>query len=148
MNSVTPADNLCDVVRERALAHGLKPEIVMAVCEQESGWNTYAVRFEPAFEEKYIKPILDHMPPTEALTRAMSFGLMQIMGQVARELGFKEPFLTQLVDPFLGAHYGCLKLVRCYALASGEDVAALLHYNGGSNPKYAAEVLARVPHYQ
>ena len=59
----------------------------MCGLEQESGWNTFAVRFEPAFEARYIKPALPSAPTTLELTKAMSFGLMQMMGEVAIEFG-------------------------------------------------------------
>ena len=46
------------LVAKYAVKYGLDLAIVCAVCEQESSWNTYAIRFEPAFEARYIKPAL------------------------------------------------------------------------------------------
>ena len=44
----TPQSRLL-FVTPYAQKYGLEPEIVAAVCEQESGWDPLAVRFEPAF---------------------------------------------------------------------------------------------------
>lgn len=136
-----------------AAKYALDPCIVAAVCEQESGWNPFAVRWEPAFFQKYIVP--QGLPnATEAHTRAMSFGLMQVMGEVARELGFEGKFLTQLCDPDTALDLGCRKLKKCFAehdVLQSDKVAEmqwpLLAYNGGADQTYADQVLARLPRY-
>jgi soluble lytic murein transglycosylase-like protein len=133
-------------VTQCALKFGLRPELVAAVCEQESDWNTWAIRFEPAFETRYIKPALPSAPTTREITKAMSFGLMQIMGEVAIELGWNGKFLTELCDPATGVLYGCKKLQKCF-LAHRDDSPSLLAYNGGGNFSYPDQVLARVAHY-
>lgn len=144
------------LVGKYALKYALDPAIVAAVCEQESGWNPNAIRFEPAFEARYIKPALPSAPTTIELTKAMSFGLMQIMGEVAIELGWRGKFLTELCDPDIGVEYGCRKLEKCFAamrqrssaMAKPDDPeGALLIYNGGGNTFYGKQVLARVAHY-
>jgi soluble lytic murein transglycosylase-like protein len=130
-----------------ATKYGLERELVCAVIEQESAWNPFAIRFEPAFEARYIKPALPAAPTTLELTKAMSFGLCQVMGEVAVELGWRGNFLTELCDPDTGVDYGCRKLQRCM-LANGQDVReSLLAYNGGGNSAYPAQVLARMPRY-
>ena len=138
-------DDLIVLARSTAAAHGLDPVVVCAVAEQESDWNPWAVRFEPAFYKKYTQPM--HLTDTEEYTRAISFGLMQIMGEVARELGLTAPFLSILCDPAAGLEYGCRHLANKLRNAGGDVAAALLHYNGGGNPNYPAEVLARKVHY-
>jgi soluble lytic murein transglycosylase-like protein len=127
--------------------HLLDPVLVCAVCEQESDWNTWAVRFEPAFEARYIKPAIPEKPTTLEMTKAMSFGLMQIMGETAIEFGFTGRFLSELCDPEVGAEYGCRKLRRCLDLHAADLNVGLETYNGGSNPDYAAEVQARMARY-
>ena len=129
-----------------AAKYSLDPAIVAAVCEQESGWNPWAVRYEPAFFERYVSP-LNLADPTEAYARAFSFGLMQVMGQVARERGFQGRSLTQLCDPDIGVDVGCKKLQQCFAAKPDDPEAALLMYNGGGNAFYGKQVLARVAHY-
>lgn len=129
-----------------ALKTSLSPALVCAVCEQESSWNPWAIRFEPAFEARYIHPALPAAPTTRELTKAMSFGLMQIMGETAIEFGWQGNFLTELCDPATGALFGCKKLQRCFANHPDRE-AALLAYNGGSNSLYPSQVLARIEHY-
>ena len=130
-----------------AAKYGLDPYIVCAVCEQESGWNPWAIRFEPGFLERYVKPINPQAPTTHEIARATSFGLCQVMGEVAIECGFAGKFLTELCDPDTGVDYGCRKLQKCFAAHSDAETA-LLTYNGGGNQWYGKQVLARVPHYE
>lgn len=131
-----------------ATKYGLDPYIVCAVCEQESSWNPNAVRFEPGFLERYVKPVNPAEPTTLEITRAISFGLCQVMGEVAIECGWQGRFLTELCDPDNGVDYGCRKLQKCFALDPGDAAAALQRYNGGGNPDYASQVLARMAHYE
>ena len=133
------------LVKKYAVKYGLDPCLVCAVCEQESGWNPYAVRWEPAFFQKYIVP-QGLKDATEAYTRAMSFGLMQVMGETARELGFEGKFLTQLCDPDIAVDLGCRKLQRCFEIHRDTETS-LLCYNGGDDSAYGLTVMARVAHY-
>lgn len=129
-----------------AAKYGLDKFIVCAVIEQESSWNPWAVRFEPGFLRTYVKPVDPNNPTTKEITRASSFGLMQIMGEVAIEFGFTGAFLTQLCDPDIGVDLGCRKLQKEFSL-HGDAQNALLAYNGGGNSLYPSQVLARVGHY-
>jgi hypothetical protein len=98
---------------------------------------------------------------------------MQVMGQVAREHGFapaEHPFLSELCDPEQGIDVGCRVLSAKLALAANDLprnaprpaaqpsggvtpstpellTRALLLWNGGGNPSYPAQVLARLPRY-
>ena len=133
------------LARAEAARHSLDPALVCAVIEQESSWDPHAIRYEPAFRMRYVAPL--HLPLTEEIARSISWGLMQVMGQVAREHGFSEKFLSALCDPAAGIEIGVTVLCAKFA-AAGEDAArALQLWNGGSNPNYAAEVLARVATY-
>src|ERR1700735_2808441 len=78
------------LAKQTARSHGLDPAVVCAICEQESAWNPWAIRYEPAFFAHYIAPQLGagQISNTEAQARAFSWGLMQVMGQVAREHNF------------------------------------------------------------
>jgi len=133
------------IARAEAARHSLDPALVCAVIEQESAWDPHAIRYEPAFRMRYVAPL--RLPLTEEITRSISWGLMQVMGQVAREHGFRGKFLSELCDPPTGIEIGVTVLCTKFA-AADEDVARALElWNGGSNPNYAAEVLARVPTY-
>ena len=132
-----------------ALKHNLPPDLVCAVCEQESGWNEWAIRFEPGFLAKYVAPLEEahKVSATEAYARSFSWGLMQVMGETARELGFTGEFLAMLCDPIVGLEFGCRKLKDALSRAVGDQTRALAIYNGGSNPNYPSEVLARRARY-
>lgn len=106
---------------------GLKPALVRAIVAVESSGNPRAVRYEPAFYERYVKG--SKYPQEEHKLLASSLGLLQIMGLVAREHGFTGP-LEQLFIPEVNLLYGCLHLARFQAkYATLEEVVA--SYNAG-----------------
>jgi soluble lytic murein transglycosylase-like protein len=161
---------LIALARATAEAHQLDAALVCAICEQESAWNPWAIRYEPAFFAHYIAPQLSagKISVTEAQARAFSWGLMQVMGQVAREHNFgaapnpNSPAppqlhspdrtvgapLAQLCDPASGLEVGCTVFAAKLSAAHGDATRALQLWNGGGNPNYAAEVLARVTNYR
>jgi len=137
------------LARSVAVAHQLQPSLVCAIIEQESAWNTWAVRYEPSFLSRYVAPLYTagKFSATEAYTRSMSWGLMQVMGQVAREFGFAACSLAQLCDPKDGLEIGCRVFAARWKRAAGKANQALLAWNGGANPNYAVQVLARTCNY-
>jgi len=141
-----PADDLVGEATLLAQQHSLDPAVVCAVIEQESSWDTHAVRYEPLFRSRYVVPLA--LAPTEEITRSMSWGLMQVMGQVAREHGFSDKFLSALCEPKNGVTIGCIVLASKLSQTNGDLARALQIWNGGANPDYASEVLTRVPHYR
>lgn len=131
-------------VVEAADRHGLDPYLVAAVCLRESNGNTWAIRVEFEREKegmswwnrwrylldplKYAREILS-TTETEIIAQSTSFGLLQVMGTVAREYGFKG-WLTQLCEPSVGLEFGCRHLsakVKKYGLEDGISA-----YNAGS----------------
>jgi hypothetical protein len=72
---------------------------------------------------------------------------MQVMGQVARENGFDALFLAALCDSEQGLTIGCKVLRKKFDAMAGDTTRALLAWNGGANPAYAAQVIARRAHY-
>jgi soluble lytic murein transglycosylase-like protein len=140
---------LVALARKTAAAHSLDPALVCSIIEQESSWNPWAMRYEPLFFAKYVANLYTNnkITASEAYARGFSWGLMQVMGQVAREIGFDGTFLSALCDPEQGLATGC-RLLRKKLDAMGGDVTrGLLAWNGGGNPNYAAQVFARRPHY-
>jgi len=133
--------NLEAVAELAAENHRLPAGLVKAIIQVESGGNTYAMRYEPAFLKRYIPEKPQRFGcaslETERQARATSWGLMQIMGEVARELGCKEPFLSTLCDAVTGIHYGCLLLSMLrdrYLDRYGWD-GVISAYNQGSPEK-------------
>jgi soluble lytic murein transglycosylase-like protein len=153
-----PSASLIALVRDAASKYALDAAVsassvvctgtalVCAIVEQESSWDAYAIRYEPAFRTRYVAPL--GLPPTEEIARSISWGLMQVMGQVAREHGFQDKFLSVLCDPAAGLDIGCAVLAAKIVAAEGDVDRALQLWNGGANPEYAAQVLARLSNYK
>lgn len=140
-------DSLRDLVKQHAQLNGVDTALACAVVEQESGWDTWAMRYEPAFFLKYVASQVN-LSDTERQARSTSWGLFQVMGQVAREQGFKPKFLSSLCDPELGVPVGIKKLKSCLDACGGDQAKALLRWNGGGNAEYPMQVLARKEKYQ
>lgn len=139
---------LIDITRKSAVIHGIDPQLLLALCHHESaGLRWSAFRYEPAFYDKYVDAALKLHNPTEAHAQAISWGLGQVMGLVARELGFKGIDLSELLDPEVGTYWAAKKLKRCLSMKNQDIRLALLAYNGGSNPKYPDLVLAHFDKY-
>lgn len=137
------------LARKAAAAQALDPALVCAVVEQESAWNPWAMRYEPAFFTKYVASLYTNnkVSASEAYARGFSWGLMQVMGQVARESGFDALFLSALCDPEQGLAVGCKLLRKKFDVVGADTTRALLAWNGGANPLYPVQVLARRAHY-
>lgn len=136
---------LVALAKGRALAVSMDPILCCAVCEQESSWNPWAIRDEPGFYNRYVAKL--HLGVTEAAARAFSWGLMQLMGETAREEGYTDD-LPKLCDPETGLDRGLLHLKKQLVRANSDVHLALQFWNGGSVPNYASEVLARYKNYQ
>lgn len=143
-----------DVLHLVAARREVEPKLVEAMVAVESGFNPWAWNPEPRYrylwDVKKSEPfrpltateIQAEVPPAdfpflagdrdnEFWGQSASWGLMQVMGAVAREHGFPGKYLTQLCDPETGLDFGCLHLVRCLKWAKGDVPAALAAYNGG-----------------
>ena len=77
--------NLDQIISAAAQSSGLPRELVHAVCMVESSMNQWAIRFEPSYKWFYGQQ--DSLSATERAGQQMSWGLMQVMGAVARECG-------------------------------------------------------------
>src|SRR5437773_6192911 len=125
--SMAPSSKLVVLARDAAAARSLDAALVCAVIEQESGWNPWAMRYEPAFFAKYVAPLYtnNRISASEAYARGFSWGLMQVMGQVARENGYTEPFLSALSDPGDSLEIGCRLLHKKFVTEAGDINRAL-----------------------
>lgn len=142
------AINIPAIIANHTLPPAVPPELVMAIVVVESNGNPWAMRAEPGY--RWLWDIRRNCPwrgdakdipappfvsrATELWGQRTSWGLMQVMGATAREMGFRGPFLSELSDPHIGMEYG-LKylgtLVRRFYAAHGiEGVVAA--YNAGS----------------
>lgn len=126
-----------------ALADGLSVEyavdknLVRAVIKVESSWQPVCTRFEAHYRWTYFPRDWAHklnIPyEAELFFQKSSWGIMQVMGALARELGHKN-HIVDLCEPEIGARFGVMylaKLQKRYEVES--DVIAA--YNAGSPRK-------------
>jgi soluble lytic murein transglycosylase-like protein len=165
------------MIRRAAAAHGLPAAIVASMVEQESAGNPEAWNPEPPYpylwdvkrNRKFVLlpgealakspperfPTLQGDRDQEWWAQQASWGLLQIMGATARELGCRAEYLTHLVaDPTAGLEYGCLYLARLLKRCGTID-GAISAYNAGSPQPpgskvwhaYVVPVMSRVDAY-
>lgn len=98
-------------------------------------------------------PTLAGDPDQEWWGQQASWGLLQIMGAVAREHSFLGAYLTRLTDPILNLTLGAAHFARLLRWAEGNREQALAAYNGGMagnaraplrNQGYVEKVLHRL----
>ena len=127
---------LTTLIKSAASRRSLPWELVYAICQVESSLNPSAIRHEPRY--RWLVGDNETMSPTERQDQMTSWGLMQVMGAVARELGHTGP-LSALLDPPTGLFYGCLHLRRFRAKYDiWPDVIAA--YNAGSPRRVAGQI--------
>lgn len=143
------------IIRHAARKHGVPEALAVAIAVVESSLNAWAHRAEPAYrylwDVRHNAPFrltgvqaAEKRPPpgfpspagisslSEWQAQQASWGLMQVMGAVAREYGLQGP-IPQLLDPTLGADYGCRHLAvlrKRFPSACWRGVAQA--YNSGS----------------
>jgi hypothetical protein len=141
-------------VEDVARRHGLEPDLVEGVCRVESSGNRFAWNPEPhyrylwnvktkqPFRKMTAAEVASKRPPVDFPTLAgdrdqeywgqqSSWGLMQVMGAVAREFGFQEPYLPQLCEVRYGLEFGCAVLQSRVRWSGGDVDKALAAYNAG-----------------
>jgi len=120
-------------IETKALEFGIDADLIEAFCMTESSGFVKATRYEPNFYKKYIQPMLTDNKITlhEAIGRATSWGLMQIMGQVAREKGFKGEF-EELFEPATNLTWSLKHLKRFIEKYDPDLDSAIAAYNAGS----------------
>lgn len=128
-----------ELIKQVALAHGFKPEFLTAIVIGESGGDRFAVRYEPLYRWVYkVKEHADDNRVTETTERMLqmtSWGLCQVMGAVARELGIRGPMFGML-DPAVNLKVAAKLLQRLKnKYDRNEDLYSA--YNAGSVIKTA-----------
>lgn len=128
-----------------ATKHGLDPILVEAIVVQESAGNADAFRFEPAFWNRYLKPMKIYQGANPRRVSS-SYGLMQVMYRVAVERGYPADLHPELLFvPETALDYGCRQLKyqiddaakwsldHLVTTTEAERLlAAVASYNGGS----------------
>lgn len=136
--------------------HSLPQALVAAIVTVESSGQRYAYKPEPAY--RYFWDVLRRGPfrrlsaadlvaecapvdfpclaghrDQEWWAQQASWGLMQIMGAVARERGCMVPYLPELTDPAINLEFGCAHLNHLadrYMIDHGWD-GVIAAYNTG-----------------
>lgn len=133
------------------------PILIAAIVWQESKGDPWAFRFEEKFYLTKIAPrtreqlsgwtpSIEELPTlkTEKVARAMSFGLMQLLLETARVVGYAERYGTELCVIETNLDVGCRYLQVCFERAHiaqtrgeirhgwGIKEQALFYWNGGS----------------
>jgi hypothetical protein len=113
--------------------YGINFSIMAAICEHESSWDTYAIKFEPRFKYietpgKYVH--INNDLDTEKNLQMCSWGIGQIMGATARTLGFNDSLL-KLLKPEIGLEYAC-KYFNKVCNPYPTDDKKIAAYNRGS----------------
>lgn len=120
----------CEMFARR---YEIDPKLIKAIITQESSWNCYAIRYEQTYsylykEEEFAKKCKVSLS-TEINTQKMSWGLCQLMGALARELGH-EGALPELIDPAINIELACKHLSHLKKMVTCED-DIISAYNGG-----------------
>lgn len=125
-------EHIRKIIEIKAAEFEIDPDLIEALCQTESSCNPKATRYEPNFYKTYILPMLHQnaITPDEAIGRATSWGLMQIMGQVAREKRFMGNF-EELFEPAIGLHWA-LKHLKYFMNKCTILDSAIASYNAGS----------------
>lgn len=136
----------------RAWRDGLPVELILAVIWTESGGNPKAQRceFQEAGEKdgratlvsRWRYPVLvrewarklNCTYETEYIGQATGWGLMQIQGATARELGFVDWF-PRLCEPEVNLAYACQYLRNQMAIWGTSPEDAYAAYNGGNSQR-------------
>lgn len=132
--------------------------LVCSVIRQESGGDPMACRFEEKWTAAKLlaKPtsqLAGYVPSRhgletpsdydEKIWRGHSYGVMQILGETARVLGYQGRYLPALISQHeLALKFGMIYLQRCLRRALGDTRLALKYYNGST--EYADEVIIRI----
>ena len=124
-------------VRFAAKAYDLDETIICALIYIESSYNPWIYRYEPQYKWIYkgrtpgdIARRLGITERSELMGQKTSWGLMQIMGATARDMGFTE-LHTQLLQPETNLEYGC-KFLASLRKRYPEGLDYIAAYNAGS----------------
>ncbi|MDP4198306.1 MAG: transglycosylase SLT domain-containing protein [Bacteroidota bacterium] len=130
-----------EILRAAARYH-LQPALIAAVIQEESRFEQWATRHEPRYatsrrvHHAAISWVRTHRvgpnSATEFADRSRSYGLMQVMGETAREQGFDAPYLAELYLPANAIEHGARLLAHLLGRYPRDTLAAISAYNQGS----------------
>lgn len=114
------------------------PKLIAAIILQESNVNECATRYESHYRWLYRPEFFakknNTTEETETIHQKTSWGLMQIMGAVARELGFDSD-MVKLCDPAINIRFGVMHLAKLKKRYGSNYNDLISSYNAGSPRK-------------
>jgi hypothetical protein len=134
-----------DEIERVADSFALPPALLAGIIQEESRFEPWAARVEPHYKRKAIvqsgarnwSKRYRNLPTyeTELDDRSRSFGLMQVMGQLAREQGFASRYLSEMHLPMNAVTHGAKRLRELLDRYRGDTLSAISAYNQGNNRK-------------
>ena len=132
-------------IESAAAREAIPASLIAAVIQEESRFDPWATRAEPRYMRnravrraaaRFVK-LHPHGPTafTELVGRAQSYGLMQVMGETAREQGFAPSFLAELYIPRNAIAHGAMLLAQLLRRYHNDTLAAISAYNQGTPHK-------------
>jgi soluble lytic murein transglycosylase-like protein len=158
-----------EMIRSAGHAHSIDPKLLEAMVLKESNGNPWAWNPEPHYRYLWnvktrapFRPLTpeevkSEVPPKdfpclagdrdqEWWAQQASWGLLQLMGAVARERGFRGNYIPEICDPALNLDLGAKHLKSALQWAQGDVRIALAGYNAGRGGG-AAQALLRADGY-
>lgn len=125
------------LIKSIAAFNRVDPDLACAIAEHESNFDELACRYEAGWKYAYniqgFAKADEISIDTERILQMCSWGMMQVMGTVARELGWRGSILD-LTKPEIGVRFGCLKIAELSKNYSYQD-DVIAAYNAGTPRK-------------
>ena len=109
---------LIPIIMPMALYHNLPVNLILAIIEVESGFDSGAIRTEKNYKYVLVGEKIEELARTNHITvetelqhQKNSYGYMQLMGANFRDLGFKASW-NMVFDPIVNIGYGIKFLSR------------------------------------
>ena len=132
-------------IKHAGATYSLPASLIAAVIQEESRFDAWATRAEPRYmRSRKVRRLATRFARshrlgptafTELADRSRSYGLMQVMGETAREQGFDPPFLAELYIPDNAIAHGAMLLKRLLKRYHNDTLSAISAYNQGSARK-------------
>lgn len=145
--------NFLHLIEPVAKRYDLPCELIIAIISKESSGVKETIRYEQNY--RYFNDTEGFASKngisteTETCAQRMSWGLMQIMGSTARDMGFTD-LLPKMIYPNFNIEIGCKYLHKMIKRYDGDKKKAISAYNAGvarikggifANNQYVSDVL-------
>lgn len=132
------ANDIIKIINGLSDQLGVDENLVCAIASVESQYYPLAIRFEPKWAYFTQPEVWAYRNAcsleTEKMLQACSFGVLQCMGTVARELGHNGHLLELIKYPELAIKFGIKKILKLQERYEDEK-AVIAAYNAGSPRK-------------